>query len=231
VYGYRKVREDLVQEQKLSVCRETVRSLMQDAGLRSKAKRKFVVTTDSNHTHPIAENLVARDFAASAPNEKWVADITYIRTREGWLYLAAVMDLFSRRIVGWSFSTHIDAALVCEALKSALLRRHPGSDLVHHSDRGAQYASLVFQDLLAVHGISCSMSRKGDPWDNACMESFFDKLKSECFGDNVFNTFAEAERELFWYIEVFYNRVRRHASLGYVSPATYEARAQTTRAA
>lgn len=141
VYGYRKVREDLVQERKLDVCAETVRALMRDAGLRSKVRRRFVVTTDSNHAHPIAENIVARDFTAAAPNEKWAADITYIRTLNGWLYLAAVMDLYSRRIVGWSFSTYIDTALVCAALKSAILRRHPQEILVHHSDRGVQYAA------------------------------------------------------------------------------------------
>lgn len=225
VYGYRKVHEDLIQDYKIAVCKETVRSIMLENGFRSKLKRKFVVTTDSRHDHKTHPNLIMRDFQASRPNEKWAADITYIRTQQGWLYLAAIMDLYSRRIVGWAFSKHIDAELVCEAFNMAILQRCPGESLVHHSDRGVQYASQMFQNCLDRLGISCSMSRKGNPWDNACMESFFGKVKNEHIRKRVYRTRAEAEQDVFWYIELFYNRERRHASLGYVSPADFEARA------
>jgi len=231
IYGYRKVHEDLVQEEKIEVCKETVRSIMCEKALRSKVKRKFVVTTNSDHKLPKHENLLDRDFTADRPNRKWAADITYVRTSEGWLYLAAVMDLFSRRIVGWSLSKHIDTQLVSDALKMAILHRCPDKDLMHHSDQGVQYAAEDFQDLLDANGISCSMSRKGNCWDNACMESFFGKLKNEHIRKRIYKTRIEAEQNVFWYIEVFYNRQRRHASLGYVSPAKYEARAITNRAA
>jgi len=231
IYGYRKVHEDLVQEEKIEVCKETVRSIMCEKALRSKVKRKFVVTTNSDHKLPKHENLLDRDFTADRPNRKWAADITYVRTSEGWLYLAAVMDLFSRRIVGWSLSKHIDTQLVSDALKMAILHRCPDKDLMHHSDQGVQYAAEDFQDLLDANGISCSMSRKGNCWDNACMESFFGKLKNEHIRKRIYKTRIEAEQDVFWYIEVFYNRQRRHASLGYVSPVNYEARAITTRAA
>ncbi len=200
-------------------------------GLRSKVKRAFVVTTDSSHGQPIAANLLAREFDADKPNRKWAADITYIRTREGWLYLAAIMDLYSRRIVGWSMSASIDANLVDAALQMAVQGRRPGKDLIHHSDRGVQYASDQYQGLLGRHGITCSMSRKGDCWDNACMESFFGKLKTEWVCGRTYGDHSEARLELFWYIEVFYNRKRRHASLGYVSPVDYEQRVQNHRVA
>lgn len=231
IYGYRKVYEELIQTKKIEACSETVRRIMQRLGLRSKVKRKYVVTTDSSHLQPVAENSLNRNFEVDAPNCRWVADITYIRTLEGWLYLAAVMDLFSRAIVGWSFSDTIDADLVCRAFKMAVLQRQPPIGLLHHSDRGVQYASEIFQTLLEDTQVECSMSRKGDPWDNACMESFFGKLKSELIGKKIYKTHEEAKQEIFWYIEMFHNSRRRHASLGYKSPAEYERHAKLTQAA
>lgn len=195
---------------------------MREIGLFSRIKRKFVVTTDSNHTLPVAGNLLDRNFTAKAPNQKWAADITYIPTRQGWLYLAVVMDLFSRKIVGWSMSDTIDSTLVQSAMRMALLERHPAAGLLHHSDRGVQYASGDFQDLLKKNQAVCSMSRKGNCWDNACVESFFSRLKNEWVKGKLYETVDEAKTDLFEYIEVFYNRKRRHASLGYVSPVVYE---------
>ena len=224
IYGYRKVHEDLVQEEKIACCKETVRKVMHQEALFSCVKRKFVCTTDSRHSLPVAENILDRDFEATAPDQKWVADITYIHTMEGWLYLATVLDLFSRRIVGWSMSQHINAELVCSALKTAVVQRCPGDGLLHHSDRGVQYAAETFQELLDIHGIECSMSRKGNCWDNASQESFFGKLKGEWIQNRIYPTREEARQDVFYYIEVFYNRQRRHAALGYVSPADYEAR-------
>ncbi len=224
IYGYRKVWEDLVQEWKLVCSKELVRRVMRAAGLYSKVKRKFVVTTNSDHDDPVAENILDRDFYAKAPNLKWAADITYIQTYEGWLYLAAVMDLYSRRIVGWAMSKNIDAKLVCDALEMAILQRRPGAGLLHHSDRGVQYTSEQCSEKLALNGIECSMSRRGDCWDNACMESFFGKLKTEHVQKKVYRSCQEARQDLFWYIEVFYNRKRRHASLGYISPVEFEKR-------
>lgn len=224
IYGYRKIHEDIIRETEIVCCAETVRRVMRKIGLFSRTKRKFVRTTDSKHRLPTAKNILARDFSASGMNEKWVADITYIQTREGWLYLAGVMDLYSRRIVGWAMSERIDAALVCDALEMALLHRCPGKGLLHHSDRGVQYASDRFQMLLDRYELVGSMSRKGNCWDNACKESFFGKLKCEWIQGRIYKTRREAEQDVFWYIEVFYNRMRRHASLGYVSPADFEAR-------
>ena len=222
VYGYRKVHADLIQEKHVNVCGETVRRVMRERGLRSKVKRKFVVTTDSKHTCPVHANLLQRNFTAESPNRTWTADITYIRTQQGWLYLAAVMDVFSRRIVGWAFSQRIDATLVRDALAMAIMHRRPGKGLVHHSDQGVQYASETFQNILDDNGVFCSMSNKGDPWDNACQESFFGKLEGEHIRDRIYHTRAEAEQHVFWYIELFYNRQRRHASLGYVCPVEFE---------
>ena len=221
IYGYRKVYEDL-REDNVTCCPETVRRVMRQTGLCSRVKRKFVVTTDSNHASPIAENILDRNFTATRPNQKWVADITYIPTDEGWLYLAGVMDLFGRRIVGWAMSSHIDAALVVSALNMAIVHRRPGAGLLHHSDRGSQYASDALQDLLDDHKILCSMSGKGDCWDNACMESFFGSLKTEWIYGKKYKTREEAKKDVFKYIEVFYNNKRRHAALGYLSPAEYE---------
>ena len=222
IYGYRKVHKDVVQEAKIDCCLETVRRVLAEKRLFSRVKRRFVVTTDSKHDNPVAENLLDRDFTASAPNQKWTADITYIPTGEGWLYLAAVMDLYSRRIVGWSMSQNIDAKLVCDALRMAVLQRKPLDGLMHHSDRGRQYTAGDFVELMDKHKIVCSMSRKGNCWDNAVMESFFGSLKTEWTFDKSYKSRSEAEQDIFKYIEVFYNRKRRHASLGYVSPAAYE---------
>jgi putative transposase len=220
IYGYRKVYDDVIEQ--IPCCEETVRRVMRDIGLYSRIKRKFIVTTDSDHVLPVAKNLLDRDFTATAPNRKWGADITYIPTRQGWLYLAVVLDLFSRRIVGWSMSDIIDSALVQDALRMALLHRRPGVGLLHHSDRGVQYAAEGFQELLKANKIVCSMSRKGNCWDNAVVESFFGSLKNEWIQKKIYETLEDAKKDIFNYIEVFYNRKRRHASLGNVSPVVYE---------
>ena len=218
--GYRKVYEDLAEG--VICCRETVRRIMRALGLFSCIKRKFVVTTNSDHTLAIAENILNRDFAADRPNRKWAADITYIPTKMGWLYLAVVMDLFSRRIVGWSMSDTIDSQLVQSAMKMALAGRNPDAGVIHHSDRGVQYACGDFQKLLKDNKAVCSMSRKGNCWDNACVESFFGSLKNEWVKGKIYKTFDDAKKDIFNYMEMFYNRKRRHASLGYVSPVVYE---------
>jgi len=220
IYGYRKVYDDVIET--ITCCEETVRRVMRDIGLFSRIKRKFVVTTNSDHPLAIAENLLNRDFTAPAPNRKWVADITYIPTKQGWLYLAVVLDLFSRRIVGWSMSDRIDSELVQAAMKMALLHRRPDAGLLHHSDRGVQYAAEDFQDLLDANKVICSMSRKGNCWDNACAESFFGSLKNEWVQKKIYQTLDDAKKDIFNYIEVFYNRKRRHESLGNVSPVVYE---------
>ena len=195
---------------------------MRQHGIAAKTKRKFRCTTDSNHAHPVAENVVNRDFEPMAANRTWTADITYIATGEGWLYLAVVEDLYSKQIVGWSMGPRIDSRLVVDALEMALAARQPGAGLVAHSDRGSPYASAHYQGLLACHGIACSMSRRANCWDNAPMESFFASLKKELTHGEIFATREEARSSLFEYIEVFDNRVRRHSSLGYKSPAEYE---------
>jgi len=222
-YGYRRVHRDLVDDHAIACCRETVRRVMAELGLFGRHKRRFVKTTDSNHKEPIAANRLQRDFTATRPDQKWLADITYLRLTEGWLYLAVVLDCFSRRVVGWSLSRRIDAELVCTALEMALRRRCPQSDLVHHSDRGVQYASEALRSLLQREGLTMSMSRQGDPWDNAMMESFFGSLKTEWI-DTGYATEAQARMELFKYIEMFYNPTRRHSALDYLSPAEYERR-------
>jgi putative transposase len=204
-------------------CVNTVAKLMRDNDIAAKTARKFrCTTTDSDHDLPVADNLLDRQFNPSEANEVWLADITYIPTREGWLYLAAVEDLYSRRVVGWAMAEHMESRLVVDALEMAVQRRLPDAGLLAHSDRGSQYASEHDQRLLAKHGIACSMSRRGDCWDNAPMESFFASLKKELVHDADFATRAEARAAIFEYIEVFYNGQRRHSSLGYVSPAEYE---------
>ncbi len=228
IYGYRKVYEDL-RHADIDCCGETVRRIMRQIGLFSRVKRKFVHTTDSNHNMAVAQNLLARDFTANAINQKWAADITYVPTEEGWLYFAAVMDLFSRKVVGWSLSEHIDSKLVTDALQMAITQRRPKDGLLHHSDRGVQYASDDFQDLLKANGIVCSMSRKGNCWDNACMESFFGSFKTEWMAGKKYVSFEDAKKDIFKYVEMVYNRKRRHASLGYVSPAEYEELSENER--
>jgi transposase InsO family protein len=203
-------------------CVHTVAKLMRASGIRAKTTRKFRCRTDSDHDLPVADNLLDRQFDPAGPNAAWVADITYIPTRQGWLYLAVVEDLYARRVVGWSMADHPESRLVVDALALAVERRLPGEGLLAHSDRGSQYASAHYQSLLARHGITCSMSRRADCWDNAPMESFFASLKKELVHGADFTTRAEARAAIVEYIEVFYNTKRRHSSLGYVSPAEYE---------
>jgi putative transposase len=203
--------------------KERVERLMRDNGISPPRKRKYRVTTDSNHKNPVAPNVLQRDFTSSAPNRRWVSDITYVWTWAGWLYLAVVLDLYSRRVVGWAMDSRLDTeSLTLRALHMALFGRNPGRGLVHHSDRGVQYTSQAYQDALRARGIGCSMSRRGDCWDNAVMESFFATLKLELIHRQSFCTRNEARLAIFEYIEVFYNRQRRHSYLGFVSPAEFE---------
>lgn len=204
------------------VGRKRVARLMREEGIEGQRKRRFRTTTDSRHSHPVAANHLNRDFSASAPNEVWVSDITYIWTREGWMFLAAIMDLFSRRVVGWSMDSHIDQTLVLEALGMALRTRQPKPGLLHHSDRGVQYAGADYQKQLRKSGIVCSMSRKGDCWDNAVAESFFSTLKSELVHRVNYVSRSQAKASVFEYIETFYNPRRRHSALGYLSPVEHE---------
>jgi transposase InsO family protein len=210
-----------------SCCVNTVARIMRENGLAAKVKRRFKVTTDSGHDLPVAPNHLDRCFGRSRPNEAWVSDITFIATAEGWLYLAAEMDLYSRKIVGWAMSDRLDTALVARALTMALDQRRPGAGLIHHSDRGCQYASGWFRRLLLDHGLVCSMSRKGNAYDNAPMESFFGTLKRELIHRASYATRPQARTAVFEYIEVFYNRQRLHSTLGYQSPADFEARGQS----
>ena len=220
-YGGRRVHKQLVCDGE-TCSRNRVARLMRQHGLKAKTKRKFRPTTNSRHDLPVAQNLVDRRFEALSPDSAWVADITYIPTEEGWLYLAAVMDLHSRRIVGWSMRERVTRELTIAALKMAIRHRKPSEGLIHHSDRGVQYASGEYQDLLRKHGMLCSMSRKGDCWDNAAMESFFGSLKMECIHHRRYHSRAEARRDVFYYIEVFYNHERLHSTLGYRTPAQFE---------
>lgn len=221
-YGVPRVHRTLLKRH-VHCGRKRVARLMKRAGLRSKTRRKFRVrTTDSKHNHPIAPDLLGQDFSASAPNRAWVSDITYIPTDEGWLYLASTMDLFSRLIVGWSMSESLEATIVIDALKMAIDRRSPAAGLIHHSDRGVQYASKTFRGLLEAHDIECSMSRKGNCYDNAAKESFYHTLKTELVHHEHYRTRAEARASVFEYIEVFYNRQRLHSTLGYCSPIEFE---------
>jgi len=203
--------------------KKRVARLMQEHGIRARRTRRFKATTDSKHTLPVAENVLDRQFEIDVPNARWGADITYIWTRQGWLYLAVVMDLFSRRIVGWSMQQTLARSLVVEALEMALTARRPAAGLLHHSDRGCQYASLDYQQLLRQAGCTCSMSRKGNCWDNAPVESFFSTLKMELVHERRYRTREEARLEIFEFIEIWYNRERLHSSLGYLSPVAYEA--------
>jgi putative transposase len=223
VYGSPRVCRALQAAQQ-PVCENTVARIMRERGLRAKRKRKFVPrTTDSLHQQPVAANVLDRQFAASARDRKWAADITYVATDEGWLYLAGVIDLWSRKIVGWSMAEHLETDLVGDALGMAIARRGPAAGLLHHSDRGVQYASEFYQELLRRTRMTCSMSGKGDCWDNAVMESFWSTLKTELVHHKHYATREEARSSIFEYIEVFYNRQRLHSSLGYVSPEAFEA--------
>jgi transposase InsO family protein len=204
--------------------RNTVAKLMRKHGIRSRTKRRFVVrTTDSRHGHPVAENRLNRQFARPLPNQAWAADITYIPTQEGWLYLAVVIDLCSRKVIGWSTADHLRAELVCKALEMAITHRKPSGQVLHHSDRGVQYACDEYQQLLSRHGMLPSMSRTGNCYDNAVVESFFGKLKTELIHHTTYAKRAEAHLALFDHIEIYYNRQRRHSTLGYKTPAEFEA--------
>jgi transposase InsO family protein len=220
-YGSPRVHAELLANG-VDVSRKRVARIMAELGLRSRRKRRFKATTDSKHTLPVADNVLDRHFEVDAPDVAWVTDITYVWTDEGWLYLAAVLDLFSRRVVGHAMSERIDRALALEALRGAVGRRAPDAGLLHHSDRGSQYASGDYQDALRESGVVCSMSRKGNCWDNAVAESFFATLKTECIYARRFATRAEAREAIFDFIEMFYNRRRRHSTLGYVSPIEFE---------
>ena len=220
-YGSRRLRVAL-QDQGLAVGRYRVRTLMRTLGLRPVWKRKFIHTTDSRHGLPVAENVLARQFEPARANVAWVSDITYIRTRSGWLYLAAVLDLFSRKIVGWSMAPSMPAELVCSALQMAITQRAAPTGLLVHSDRGSQYASEAHRALLTSHGLQASMSRKGNCWDNAVMERFFLNLKMERVWQRDYANHAEAIRDITDYIVGFYNNVRLHSKLGYLTPTAYE---------
>lgn len=222
VYGSPRMYEELA-DRGHACCVNTVAKLMRNAGIRAKTTRKFKNTTDSNHKYPVADNLLEQQFdSPTQPNEVWLSDITYIWTEEGWLYLAAVEDLFTRKIVGWSMSERMTSDLVLDALGMALGRQCPGADLMCHSDRGSQYASERYQELLSTHGITCSMSRKGNCYDNAPMESFFATLKKELVHHERYRTRRAARASIFEYVETFYNRIRKHSALGYQSPEQFE---------
>lgn len=208
-----------------------VARLMKQKGIQARVKRRHVRTTDSNHKLPVADNLLARQFNPSEPDRVWATDITYIWTVVGWLYLAVVLDLHSRMVVGWSMGEHIDRHLVLRALDMATARRSPPAGLIHHSDRGSQYASDDYQKALQDRGLVCSMSRKGNCWDNAVAESFFATLKKELFEDGIIKGSEETRQAVFDYIEIFYNRQRRHSSLGYLTPVEYEAMTAASRKA
>lgn len=220
-YGSPRVHAELVARGS-PCCVNTVAKLMQTQGIVAKTARKFRHTTYSNHGLPVAANLLDRAFDPARANEAWVSDVTFIPTREGWLYLAAVEDLYSRRVVGWAMSDRMPSRLVVDALAMAVQQRLPEARLLAHSDRGSQYASDHYQRVLAKHGIECSMSRRANCWDNAPMESFFASLKKELVHHEDYQTREEAKASIFEYIEVFYNRQRRHSTLGFKSPAEYE---------
>lgn len=208
----------------LSVNRKTVAASLQRQGLRAKAARKFKATTNSRHSLPVAPNLLEQDFTAKGPNQKWVGDITYLATSEGWLYLAVLIDLYSRKVIGWAMSERMTADLAGDALKMALSRRKSSQGVITHSDRGSQYCSTLYQSLLMKYELTCSMSAKGNCYDNACAESFFHSLKVEAIHGERFETRNAMRRQVFEYIEIDYNRQRRHSAIGMISPEAFEAR-------
>jgi putative transposase len=221
IYGSPRVHAALLAEgRRLGVNR--IARLMRHHGIQGRHKRRAPRTTDSKHSHPVAPNLLERQFSAPAPNRIWLADITYIPTGEGWLYLAVVLDMFSRRVVGWAMSETMPQELTIAALQMAITNRRPGPGLVHHSDRGSQYAARAYRRLLEEHHMLCSMSRKGDCWDNAPMESFFGSMKTELDDGTVFETRQAAKSAVFSFIEGFYNRFRLHSAIGYCSPISKE---------
>jgi putative transposase len=226
-YGSPRVHAEL-RAHGIRVSRKRVERLMRDNGLKARQKRRFRKTTDSKHSLPIAPNVLERQFDVDAPNTVWATDVTYIATTQGWLYLAAMLDLFSRRVVGWAVSETNDTALALLALERSIESRRPRDGLIHHSDRGSPYASEKYREALAGKGMLASMSRSGDCWDNAVAESFFASLRAEWVDHQQYATRAEATRSLGEYIDRFYNPVRRHSHLGYVSPIEFELRSQTT---
>jgi len=219
--GARRIQKEL-EEAGHSCCLKTIQDSMRRQNLTPKAARKFKVTTDSKHSLPVAPNLLKRDFSTTEPNQKWAGDITYLQTTEGWLYLAVVIDLFSRKVIGWSMDTTMKSSLVCDALNMALWRRKFPEGVIFHSDRGSQYCSETFRGVLSQQNLLQSMSRKGDCWDNACVESFFHSLKVESVLYEPMKNREQMRQAVFEYIEVDYNRTRRHSSLGYLSPEKYE---------
>ena len=207
--------------------RKTVAASMKRQGLRARAARRFKITTNSRHNLPVADNLLQQDFTATSPNQKWVSDITYLRTGEGWLYLAVVLDVYSRIVVGWAMSCRMESALATQALSMALWRRRMPRGVIVHSDRGSQYCSEKYRSLLLKHDLFCSMSGKGNCYDNAVAESFFHTLKVEAIHGEHFSTRDEMRRTIFEYIEVDYNRNRRHSANGHISPKAFEALKKT----
>ena len=226
-YGSPRIHAMLV-EQGIICGIHRVARLMQKQGLRAKGKRRYKRTTNSRHAYPVVPNLLNRQFEAKAPNQKWVGDITYIPTGEGWLYLAAIMDLYSRQVVGWAMDANMKQELTLTALNMAISQRKPPPGLLHHTDRGRQYAANQYRGLLQRHQLQVSMSRSGNCYDNAPMESFFATLKAELAHYGHYTTRRQARAEIFEYVEVFYNRQRRHSSLGYLSPLQFEQRAVTS---
>lgn len=225
IYGSGKIAKELAKSNELeTACRNTVARAMREMGLKSRVSKAFVpTTTQTDPTKQPAPNLLDRDFTATRPNQKWVTDITYLPTLAGWVYLAVVLDLFSRKVVGWAISDSLATPLVAEALRRAIESRRPlGSELLHHSDRGCQYTSDAYQQTLASLGITCSMSRRGDCYDNAVAERFFWSLKHEWTNHETFDDLETARLSVFKYVEIFYNPVRLHQSLGYKSPIEFE---------
>lgn len=221
VYGSPRITREL-KSQGISCGENRVARLMRQMGLQARVPRRWKRTTDSHHPYPVAPNLLQQQFHTKQPNRIWVSDITYIGTREGWLYVAAVLDLYSRKVIGWSMQESLSQQLVLSALRDALRQRPPEAGLIFHSDRGCQYASASMRNLLKVHGIQQSMSGTGNCYDNAVMESFFHSLKTEWVRFQSYATPSHARQSLFDYIEIFYNRVRRHSSVQYYSPNDYE---------
>jgi len=211
-----------LREEGFAIGRDRTRRLMKALNLKVKQKRKYKATTDSKHNLPVAENVLNRQFAPQGPNQVWGTDITYLWTQEGWVYLAVVIDLYSRRVVGWAMDRRMQKALVIRALLMAINLRQPPPGLLHHSDRGSQYASHAYQALLKQHGMICSMSRKGNCWDNAPIERFFSSLKREWTGDRLYRSRQDAMADVREYVAVYYNSKRLHSTLGYMTPMNYE---------
>ena len=229
-YGSPRVHRELVAQGETAGLNRVAR-LMSENSIQARRPKRYRKTTDSDHRQPVAANVLGRNFRTDAPNRAWVSDITYIRTWQGWLYLAVILDLYSRRVVGWAMEDHMRTELVLKALDMAVSQRRPESGVLFHSDRGSQYASDAFQKALKRAGFICSMSRKGNCWDNAVAESFFSTLEMELLDHSVLPTMPRAKTAVFDYIEVFYNRQRRHSYLNYVAPAAFEANGEEVFAA